>query len=92
MKNESKKISLESPWAVDLHLSKALFSLDPDNLQLHCFLGCEPLFCCSFFCPLDQPCKTLQMVQEAPKEEPEISCAEGCDSNQIRENIFFKVG
>ena len=23
----------------DLHPSKALFSLDPDNLQLHCFLG-----------------------------------------------------
>ena len=23
---------------VDLHLSKALFSLDADNLQLHCFL------------------------------------------------------
>ena len=22
---------------VDLHLSKALFSLEPDNLQLHCF-------------------------------------------------------
>ena len=23
--------------STDLHLSKALFSLDPDNLQLHCF-------------------------------------------------------
>ena len=37
---------------VDLHLSKALFSLDPDILQLHCFSGLRTLFCCSFFCPL----------------------------------------
>ena len=50
------------PVAVDLHLSKVLFSLDPDNLQLHCFLGLGALFCCSFFCPLNEPCKTLQMV------------------------------
>ena len=35
--------------AVDLHPSKALFSLDPDNLQLHCFLGLGTLFCCLFF-------------------------------------------
>ena len=27
--------------AVDLHFSKALFSLDPDILQLNCFLGLE---------------------------------------------------
>ena len=27
--------------SIDLHLSKPLFSLDPDNLQLHCFLGWE---------------------------------------------------
>ena len=47
----------------DLHLSKAVFSLDPDNLQLHCFLGLGALFCCSFFCPLDQTCRTLQTVQ-----------------------------
>ena len=53
---------------VDLHLSKALFSLDPGNLQLHCFLGLGALFCCSFFCPLDQPCKMLQMVQVTPNE------------------------
>ena len=52
--------------AVDLHSSKALFSLDPDNLQLHCFLGLGALFCCSFFCPLYQPCKTLQTVQVDP--------------------------
>ena len=51
---------------VDLHLSKALFSLDPDNLQLHCFLGLGALFFCSFFCPLDQPCKTLQTVLVVP--------------------------
>ena len=36
---------------VDLHLLKALFSLDPYNLQLHCFLGLGALFCFSFFCP-----------------------------------------
>ena len=29
---------------VHLHFSKALFSLDPDNLQLHCFLGLGTLF------------------------------------------------
>ena len=34
---------------VDLHLTKALFSLDPDNLQLHYFLGLGELCCCSFF-------------------------------------------
>ena len=48
---------------VDLHLSKALFSLDPYNLQLHCFLGLGALFCCSFFCSLDQSCKTFQTVR-----------------------------
>ena len=26
----------QAPESVDLHLSKALFSQDPDNLQLHC--------------------------------------------------------
>ena len=30
---------------VDLQLSKALFSLDPYNLRLHCFLGLGTLFC-----------------------------------------------
>ena len=54
--------------AEDLHLSKSLFSLDPDNLQLHCFLGLGALFCCLFFCSLDQPCKTLQTVQVAPSD------------------------
>ena len=54
-----------------MHLSKALFSLDPDNLQLHCFLGLGALFC-SFFCPLDQPCKTLQTVHAAPWPEINI--------------------
>ena len=53
--------------SVDLHPTKPLFSLDPDNLQLHCFLGLGALFCCSFFCPLDQPYKTLQTVQVAPE-------------------------
>ena len=38
-----------------LHLSIALLSLDPHNLQLHCLLGLGTLFCCSFFCPLYQP-------------------------------------
>ena len=56
----------EFNFAVDLHPSKALFSLDPDNLQLHCFLGLGALFCRSFFCPLDQPCKMLQTVQVTP--------------------------
>ena len=54
--------------AVDLHLSKALFSLDPDNLHLQCFLGLGASFCYSFFCSLDQPCKTLQTVQVAPSD------------------------
>ena len=49
---------------VDLHFSKALFSLNPDNLQLN-FLRLGALFCCSFFCSLDQPCKTMQMVRVA---------------------------
>ena len=31
------------------------------------FLVSGALFRCSFFCPLDQPCKTLQTVQVAPK-------------------------
>ena len=48
--------------SVDLYLLKALYSLDPDKLQLHCLLGLGTLFCCSFFCSLDQPCKTLQKV------------------------------
>ena len=43
----------------DLHLTKALFSLDPDNLQLHYFLGLGELCCCSFFCSLYQPLKTF---------------------------------
>ena len=30
-------------------------------------LGLGTLFCCSFFCSLDQPCKTLQTFQVAPK-------------------------
>ena len=47
---------------IDLHLSKALFSQDPDNRQLHCFVGLGALF----FCSLDQSCKTLQKVQIAP--------------------------
>ena len=29
------------------------------------FLGLWALFCCSFFCPLGQPCKTLQIGQLA---------------------------
>ena len=56
---------------VDLHLSKALFSLNSDNLQLHCFFGLETLFYCSFFCPLNQTCKTLQTVQVAPTQNKE---------------------
>ena len=41
--------------------------LHPDNLQLHFFLGLGTmLLCCSFFCPLDQPCKMLQTVQVTP--------------------------
>ena len=55
---------------VYLHLAKALFSLDSENLQLHYLLWLASLFCCSFFCPLNQPCKTLQMVQIAPKSQP----------------------
>ena len=45
---------------VNLLLSKALFLLDPDNLQPHCFFfWWGTLFCCSIFCPLDQPYKML---------------------------------
>ena len=31
--------------SVDLHLSKALIALDPDNLQRHCLLGLGTLLC-----------------------------------------------
>ena len=53
---------------VDLQPSKALISLDHYNLLLLIisFLGMGSLFCCSFFCPLDQPSETLQTVQVAP--------------------------
>ena len=44
---------------LDPHLSKALFSLDPYNLQLLCFLGLGALF-------NPNTCKTLQTVQVAP--------------------------
>ena len=42
----------------DLHLSKALFLLDPDKLQLHCLLGLGAWLCCKcmFLSPLDQTC------------------------------------
>lgn len=53
-------------WEVDLHLSKSIFSLDPDNLPLCCFLGLGALLCCSFFCPLKQLSKTLQTAQVTP--------------------------
>ena len=58
-------------YPVDMHLSKALFPLDPDNLLLHCFLGLGTMFCCSFFCSLEPPCKTLQMLQVTPYCQPE---------------------
>ena len=61
-----------------MHLSKVLFSLDPNNLQLHCFSVLGTLYCCLFFCPLNQPCKTLQTVQLA--------------SYIIRESIFLYGG
>ena len=32
------------------------------------------MFCCSFFCPLDQPCKTLQTVQGRPSGLGEPNC------------------
>ena len=51
---------------VDLHPSKTLFSLDTDNLQLHSFLGLGAFgSVVRSFCPLDQPCKTLQIMQVA---------------------------
>ena len=43
---------------VDLRLSKALFSLDPYNQQLHCCLGLGSLFCCSL--------KTVQVPPPSP--------------------------
>ena len=33
---------------VSVYPSKALFSSDPDNLQLHCVLGLGTLLCCLF--------------------------------------------
>ena len=62
------RIKLSGLWttgawcSVNLHLSKALFSLDPDTLQLHCFLGLGALLCCSFFCPLGQPYSKLHVA------------------------------
>ena len=52
---------------------KALFSLDPDNLQLHCFFfkgggGGSIVFVFVPY-PLNQPCKTFQMVLVAPFEK-----------------------
>ena len=51
----AKKIT----WSMTPKVSKSLFSLELCNLQLHCFLGLGTLFCCSFFCSFDQPCKML---------------------------------
>ena len=58
---------------VDLHLSKALFSLDSDNLQLHCFFRAGNIVLLFVLCPLDQPCKTLQTVQVAPTQNKEAN-------------------
>ena len=52
---------------VDLHLSKPLFSLDPDNQQLHCFLELRTLLRCSFFWSLDQHCKTFRQLNGASR-------------------------
>ena len=49
-----------SETKTSMHPSKALFSLDPYNLQLHCFLGAGTIVL------FVQPCKALQMVQAAP--------------------------
>ena len=62
--------------SVDLQLSKALFSFTGPVAVLFFMVGLEKirggrtlifswvgaLFCCSFFCPLFQACKTLETV------------------------------
>ena len=55
-----KLVFMPTVQTVERHLLKAPFSLD-----MNVFLVLGTLFCCSFFCPLDQPCKTLQTVQFA---------------------------
>lgn len=57
-----EEFSIHRMLSVYLHLLKAIFSLDPDNLRLRCFLGLGALFYCSLFCPLNQPCKTVQVA------------------------------
>ena len=64
--NSANVAKLRLRSQVDLLLSKAPISLDPNNLQLHCFIALGTLFCCSFFCHFDQSSKTLQTVQVAP--------------------------
>ena len=82
---------------IDLHLSKALFSLYPDNLQVHCFLGVGALSCCSFFCSLDQPSKTLQTVEVAHKifvnqKGKSLKCkSHKTDASEFKEEIHTSL-
>ena len=40
------------------------------------FLGLGALFCCSFFCPLDQSCKTLIVSQMISSDQQSVlACA-----------------
>ena len=62
---------------VDLHLSKDLFLLDPDNLQLHSFLGLQALFCC----PLE---KIMQDVVNCAGLPPKAKGACGSAREPLR--------
>ena len=77
-------------FTIDLHPLKALFhySLDPYNLQLHCSLELGALFCYSFFCSLDQPCKTLQMVLFASYFRPKVLLSDSASKTHTRFRTF----
>ena len=64
--------ALNGHFAEELHLSKALFSLDPDNLQLHCFLGLETSFCCSFFAVSINHVRCCKRYRSPPPPPPPI--------------------
>ena len=57
---------------VDLRLSKAQFLLVRTLISCRYIVFLETLFSCSFFCSLDQSCKTLQTVQVAPTQNKEV--------------------
>ena len=62
-------VTIHMKKSVDLRLSKLYFHWTLVTCSCIVFLGLGTLFCCSFFCSLDQSCKTLQTVQLAPLED-----------------------